>query len=58
MNVVKNDFKVMLESKFTEGILMHTHKHGLWSIIQDARRLSQDPDVRNELNENLIEQEF
>ena len=40
MKALKKDFELMLESKYNEGVLLIAHKHGLWSLIAEARRIS------------------
>lgn len=46
MHVLKNDFVLLLESNYKEGILLHAHKNGLWSIVSEARRLSAAKDLK------------
>jgi len=45
MQVLKNDFELLLESKYNEGMLLHAHKHGLRSLVNEARRISQIPEL-------------
>ena len=40
MKVLTNDFELLLQSKFTEGQLLSAHKNGLWSLNNEARRIS------------------
>ena len=40
MKVLTNDFELLLQSKFTEGKLLSAHKNGLWSLNNEARRIS------------------
>ena len=46
MQVLKNDFALLLEDRFNEGIVLHAHRHGLWSLIAEARRISQIPEIK------------
>jgi hypothetical protein len=39
MNIIKNDFVLLLENKFKEGQMLHAHKNGLWSIISKGREV-------------------
>ena len=48
MQVLKNDFALILESRFKEEMLQHAHKHGLWSLVSEARRLSALRDINDD----------
>ena len=53
MQVLKNDFTLLLESKYNEGQLLSAHKNGLWSLVSEARRLSKMPQVAENEGEIL-----
>ena len=42
MNVLKNDFKIRLQNKHSEGLMVQAHKYGLRNLTDEAKRLSQD----------------
>ena len=46
---LKQNYAVLLESKYTEGQLLHAHKHGLWQLVAEARRISQLPEYKDDL---------
>lgn len=48
MRVLKNDYKVFLESKYKEGVLSQAHKNGLWTIVERARKISKDPIISSD----------
>ena len=48
MNCLKNDFVLVLSDKYKEGQLAHAHKHGLWNIFATGRRISQQPEIRED----------
>ena len=53
---LKNEFGFILENKYKEGMISHVHKHGLFSLVHEARRISSDVDLKND--SELIEKMF
>ena len=51
MQVLKDDYALMLDSKYKEGMVLHVHRNGLWSIVTEARRVSQIPGIKEKPKE-------
>ena len=45
LQVLKNDFALVLESRYKEGIMLQAHRKGLWSIVSTAHRLRAQKDI-------------
>ena len=60
MSVLKSDFALLLADKYKEGQLLHARNHGLWSIFATGRRISQQPEIRQNKAalDDIFEQEW